>query len=225
MSWFVNFFRSAIGKKVVMALTGIILFGFVFTHLLGNLKLYLGSESMNHYGEWLREIGSPALPHSGLLWILRIGLLVATVLHIWSAWSVTMMNRRARPIAYSHVEFVQATYASRTMRSGGVIVLLFVIYHLMHLTWGNSGLPFEPGKPYENVVRGFSVWWVSAFYILAQVALGLHLYHGLWSMFQSMGWNHPKFNSWRRYFATAFALFITVGNISFPLAVLLGVVR
>lgn len=225
MSWFVNFFRSAIGKKVVMALSGIILFGFVFAHLLGNLKLYLGSESMNHYGEWLREIGSPALPPSGLLWILRIGLLVATILHIGSAWSLTMMNRRARPIAYSHREFVQASYASRTMRWGGVIVLLFVIYHLMHLTWGNSGLPFEHGKPYENVVRGFSVWWVSAFYILAQIALGLHLYHGLWSMFQSMGWNHPKFNRWRRYFATAFAWLITAGNISFPLAVLLGVVR
>jgi len=225
MSWFVNFFRSAIGKKVVMALSGIILFGFVFTHLLGNLKLYLGAESMNHYGEWLREIGSPALPHSGLLWILRVGLLVATILHIWSAWSLTMMNRRARPVAYSHGAFVQASYASRTMRWGGVIVALFVIYHLMHLTWGNAGLPFDAGKPYENVVRGFSVWWVSAIYILAQVALGLHLYHGLWSMFQSMGWNHPKFNRWRRHFATAFALFITAGNISFPVAVLLGVVR
>jgi succinate dehydrogenase / fumarate reductase cytochrome b subunit len=225
MSWFGSFYRSAIGKKAVMAATGIILFGFVLAHMAGNLKLYLGAEAINHYGEWLRRIGEPALPHGVALWIARFVLLAAVVLHIDAATRLTIMNRRARPVGYKKLDNVADRYAARTMRWGGVIILLFVIYHLLHLTFGTAHPDFIEGDVYHNFVVGFSVWWVSAFYIIANLALGLHLYHGLWSLFQSMGWNHPRFNSWRRIFATVFAVVVTLGNISFPLAVLSGAVR
>ena len=220
------FYRSAVGKKVVMAVTGLALFGFVLGHMLGNLKLYFGAEALNHYAEWLRELGTPLLPHGGLLWIARIGLLAAVGLHIWSAWQVTRMNRKARPQDYSRRATIQASYASRTMRWGGVLIALFVLYHLAHFTFGPAWAhpDFVPGDVYHNVVAGFSVWPISLFYIVAQAALALHLYHGLWSLFQSLGWNHPSFNPWRRTFAKAFAAVIFIGNISFPISVLTGLV-
>ncbi|HVR96782.1 MAG TPA: succinate dehydrogenase cytochrome b subunit [Thermoanaerobaculia bacterium] len=224
MSWFSDISRSAVGKKAVMAVTGIILFGFVLTHMIGNLKLYEGPDKLNNYAGWLREVGSPAVPTSGLLWLARLVLLTAVVLHIWAAWQVTRMSRGARPQRYSKRRPVRMTYASRTMRWGGVIILLFVIYHLLHLTTGTVHNNFIKDDVYHNVVAGFRVWWVSLFYIVAQVALGFHLYHGLWSMFQSLGWNQPRFNPWRRWFAYAFAWIITLGNISFPVAVLTGII-
>ena len=225
MSWFGNFYRSAIGKKAVMAVTGIILFGFVLMHMLGNLKLYLGATTLNHYAQWLREVGEPGLPQGVALWIARIVLLVAVVLHIHAAISLTRMSQKSRPIAYHHRDYVAASYAARTMRWGGVIIFLFIVYHLLHLTFGTVHPSFVEGDVYHNVVAGFSVWWVSAFYILANILLGFHLYHGLWSLFQSLGWNHRRFNKWRRYFATTFALVVTLGNISMPIAVLAGFVR
>lgn len=230
MSWFGEVYRSAVGKKAVMAVTGIILFGFVLVHMLGNLKLYEGPQVLNNYAGFLRSVGTPAVPASGLLWLVRIVLLVAVVLHIWAAWQVTMMSRASRPHAYGRRDYVAASYASRTMRWGGIIILLFVVYHLLDLTFGVLNPAYrEPQNDvyyvYTNVVASFSRPWVSAFYIVAQVALGFHLYHGMWSLFQSLGWNHPRFNAWRRGFATAFAWIITVGNISFPLAVLAGVIR
>jgi succinate dehydrogenase / fumarate reductase cytochrome b subunit len=224
MSWFGEVYGSAVGKKAVMAVTGIILFGFVLLHMVGNLKLYEGPQVLNSYAGFLRTVGSPAIPTSGLLWLVRAVLLVAVVLHVWAAWQVTRMSRAARPHGYARRDVVQASYASRTMRWGGVIVLLFVVYHLLDLTFGEVNPSFRAGDVYHNVVASFSVWWVAAFYVAAQVALGFHLYHGLWSLFQSLGWNHPRFNRWRRGFATAFAWIITLGNISFPLAVLAGVI-
>jgi len=225
MSWFGEVYRSAVGKKAVMAVSGIILFGFVLVHMLGNLKLYEGPQVLNSYAGFLRSVGSPAIPTSGLLWLVRLVLLVAVVLHMWAAWPVTLMSRAARPHGYGRRDFVEASYASRTMRWGGVIILLFVVYHLLDLTFGAANPSFRHGDVYHNVVASFSRPWVSAFYVAAQVALGFHLYHGMWSLFQSLGWNHPRFNSWRRGFATTFAWIITVGNISFPLAVLAGVIR
>lgn len=219
-----RFQQSALGKKVVMAISGIVLFGFVLTHMLGNLKLYQGAEKLNAYAEWLREMGAPLLPYTGALWLLRAGLIVAVVAHVVSAYQVTRISRRARPIDYKSRRTIQATYASRTLRWGGVIILLFVIYHLLHLTWGTVHPGFVQGDVYSNVVAGFSVWWVSAFYLLANLALGLHLYHGLWSMFQTLGLGAGGKRDWRRGFAAAFALIITLGNVSFPIAVLTGVV-
>ena len=227
MTWIGSFYRSAIGKKAVMAVTGVFLFGWIFAHMLGNLKIFLGPEHMNEYAKWLRVMGAPAMPNSALLWIARVIMIVAVWLHIQAATQLTLMNRAARPVAYNQRDYVVGTYAARTMRWGGVIILLFIIYHLLHLTFGAHVAPqtFIENDPYHNVVAGFQIWWVSAFYILANVALGLHLYHGLWSMFNSLGLNHAKFNPWRRYFAIAFAVIIAGGNISMPIAVLLGILR
>lgn len=230
MSWFSDLYRSAVGKKAVMAVTGIILFGFVLIHMIGNLKLYEpgeinGQRYLDAYGYFLRHVGEPALPAHGALWIARAVLLAAVVLHMWAAWQVTRMSRDARPKSYAMRRPVKMSYASRTLRWGGVIILLFVIYHLLHFTTGTVHPDFREGEVHHNLVTGFRVWWVSLFYIVAQVALGFHLYHGLWSMFQSLGWNHPRFNHWRSGFAHAFAWIVTLGNISFPLAVLTGLVR
>jgi succinate dehydrogenase / fumarate reductase cytochrome b subunit len=225
MTWIGNFYRSAIGKKAVMAITGLILFGWIFLHMVGNLKLFLGAVHLNEYAEWLRHLGSPMLPTAGALWLTRILLLVCVIFHIHAAYMLTVMNRKARPIGYSDRDFVKASYAARTMRWGGVILLLFVIYHLLHLTTGDAHRDFIPGNVYHNVVSGFQVWWVSAIYIIANLALGLHLYHGVWAMFSSVGMTNPRFENWRRNFATVFALVITAANISFPLSVLTGFVR
>jgi len=225
MRWLVNFYRSAIGKKAVMAGTGLILFGWIFLHMVGNLKIYLGPEHLNEYAHWLRAIGTPAMPETGLLWVTRLFLLVCVVFHIHAAYALTMMNREARPVGYRDRDYVAATYAARTMRWGGVILLLFIIYHLLHLTTGDAHHDFVQDDPYHNLVTGFRIWWVAAVYIVANLALGLHLYHGVWSMFSSLGVTQARINAWKRPFATTFALLITLANISFPLAVLTGIVR
>jgi succinate dehydrogenase / fumarate reductase cytochrome b subunit len=225
MSLVTGFYRSSLGKKAVMAVTGLILFGFVLGHMAGNLKLYQGEAAYDAYAEHLRELGAPIFAHGQLLWVFRLGLLAAVGLHLHAATVLTLQNRRARPAAYELRETLQATYAARTMRWGGVIVLLFVLYHLAHLTFGWAHPDFEPGKVFQNVIVGFSIPWVAVFYVVANFALGLHLYHGVWSLFQSLGWNHPKLNPWRRRLAAFFAAAVTLGNVSFPLAVLTGVVR
>ena len=225
MSRLTGFYRSSLGKKAVMAVTGLVLFGFILGHLVGNLKLYSGEAIYDAYAEHLRELGEPFFGHGQFLWLFRIGLVVAAALHIHAAWALTVQNRRARPAGYEVESRLQSTYSSRTMRWGGVIILLFVVYHLMHLTWGNAHPDFEPGKVYQNVVVGFSIPWVAGFYVIANLALGLHLFHGLWSLFQSLGWNHPKLDPWWRRFAVLFATVVTLGNVSFPIAVLAGVVR
>src|SRR5436305_4180874 len=216
MSWFTDLYRSAVGKKAVMAVTGILLFGFVLVHLIGNLKLYEpglyrapgengpGVHYLNAHGVCLRHIGAPALPAYGALWIARAVLLAAVLLHMWAAWQLTLMSRAARPQGYAVRPKIHTTYAARTMRWGGVIILLFVIYHLLHMTFGTVHPNFIQNDVYHNVVTGFQVWWVDAFYIIANLALGLHLYHGLWSMFNSLGLNNPKFNHWKKVFATSF---------------------
>ena len=227
MTWIGSFYRSALGKKAVMAVTGVFLFGWIFAHMLGNLKVFLGAEHLNTYAQWLRTMGAPAMPNSAMLWVVRVLMVVAVWFHIQAATELTLMNRRARPVDYRVRGYEKATYAARTMRWGGVIILLFIFYHLAHLTFGKhvTPVPFIEGDVYHNVVAGFQVWWVAAIYIVANLALGLHLYHGLWAMFNSLGLNHQRFNPWRRYFATAFALIITIGNISMPVAALAGILK
>jgi succinate dehydrogenase / fumarate reductase cytochrome b subunit len=210
-----------VGKKYAMALSGIVLMGYVLLHMIGNLKFYFGAESLGAYSEWLREIGEPALPRATLLWAARIVLLVAVVVHVHAAYALTRMNRRARPQKYrSERDYVAADFASRTMRWTGVIVLLFVVFHLLDLTWGPANPDFVSGDPYRNMVASFERVPVALAYVVANLALGLHLYHGAWSLFQSMGWVLPR----RREFAVAFAAVIVVGNVSFPLAVMTGLV-
>lgn len=219
-------YRSALGKKYVMAITGIMMMGYVLAHMIGNLKIYLGAESIDFYGEWLRhDLGYPILPHGVTLWVLRIGLLAAFVLHIVAAYQLTVMNKKARPVSYkSKRDYQAADFAARTMRWTGVIVLLFVGYHLADLTFGVANPDFHHGAVYDNVVASFSRPVVAFFYIIANLALGVHLYHGGWSLFQSLGINNRRFNHWRRAFATGFAVIVVAGNISFPVAVLTGIV-
>ena len=192
--------------------------------MLGNLKIFLGPEKFNHYAEFLREMGTPLFPESGVLWIARIVLLVAVGLHIWSATSLTLINRRARPQDYVRRDGVQLDYAARTMRVSGYLIGLYIVFHLMHLTWGNVHPDFVASDPYHNVVRGFQVVPIALVYIVANLLLGTHLYHGLWSLFQSLGWNHPTYNPWRKHFAITFSIVVCLGFISVPLAVLTGVV-
>ena len=226
MSFLFSLYRSDVGKKVIMAVTGIVLFGFVLVHMLGNLKLYQGAEKLNAYADWLREVGSPALPHSGLLWIARLVLLGAVLLHVTTATQLTLRNLRARPQRYRQRVAIQSTFAARTVRWSGALIALYVLYHLAHLTWGSAHPSFIPGDVYGNLVAGFQVWWVSLIYMVAQIALGFHLYHGLWSLFQTLGWWQSEGEKdWRRHFALVFAWVVTLGNLSFPLAVLSGVVQ
>jgi succinate dehydrogenase / fumarate reductase cytochrome b subunit len=220
-----NFWRSPLGKKSVMAVTGLMLFSFVLVHLWGNLKLYEGPEKLDNYAEFLRTVGAPFLGRGQALWIARIGLIAVAALHIFTAVQLTLINRRARPVEYGVRAYVQTNYAARTMVWSGPIIALFVGYHLLHFTFGSAHPDYIHGEVYHNVVAGFRNYWSSGVYIVAMLFLGLHMYHGLWSMFQSLGLNHPKYNSWRRSFAAIAAAGVTIGNISFPVAVITGLVR
>ena len=215
-----SFYRSAVVKKWLMALSGIVLLGYVLAHLIGNLKVFLGREHINEYARWLRDLGEPALPHEVVLWLMRAVLLGAFVLHIVAAYQLTMVNRKARTTAYkSPRDYAVATYASRTMRWSGVIVLLFVIFHLLDLTFGTANPDFIEGDPYNNMIVSFRQVPVAIAYVVANLALGIHIFHGAWSMFQSLGVNNPRFNALRRSFATAFTAVIVVGNLSMPLLI------
>jgi succinate dehydrogenase / fumarate reductase cytochrome b subunit len=218
----VTFYRSAVGKKAVMAATGILLWAFVLGHMIGNLKLFAGAEGFNHYAEWLRLVGLPLLPPSGLLWAVRLTLIVAVVLHVHAAWALTLQNRRARPRGYRERRPVAAGYAARTMRWSGAALLAFVVYHLLHFTTGDAHPDFVAGDVYHNVTVAFSSGWIVALYVAAMVLLGLHLFHGLWSMFQSLGWNHPRYNPWRRVFAATFAVLVAAGFVVVPILILAG---
>jgi succinate dehydrogenase / fumarate reductase cytochrome b subunit len=209
-----------------MAVTGVIGMGYVFAHMVGNLHVFEGPGQINEYGEWLRELLDPPFPRTFTLWMLRTVLIVAIALHLHAAYALTRMNRRARPTRYqSDRDYVAATFAARTMRWTGIIVGLFIVYHLLDLTWGAANPGFVRGDVYRNTVASFEQWPVTIAYIVANLALGLHLYHGAWSLFQSVGWNNPRFNPWRRYFATAFAVVVTAGFISVPVAVVVGIVE
>ena len=216
----VLYFESSVGRKLVMAVTGIVLFGFVVGHMIGNLQVYLGPAALNHYAELLRELG-----HGGLIWVVRSVLLAAVGLHVWAAVTLALENRAARPERYRRLRHEASDYASRTMIWSGPLLAAFVVYHLLHFTVGSVHHDFVTGDVYHNVIAGFRVWPVAAFYIACMLALGLHMYHGVWSMLQTLGLNHPRYNAWRRAVAAFFTLIVVIGNISIPVAVLTGVVR
>jgi succinate dehydrogenase / fumarate reductase cytochrome b subunit len=215
-----RFWETTIGKKAIMAVSGFILFGFVIAHLLGNLQIYVSPQKINHYAASLRTFPL-------LLWGARITLLISVILHIWASFQLWRLQRAARPIAYLKKANLHSTYASRTMMWSGPIVLAFVIFHLLHFTFGvvHPGGPFEQHNVYNNVVTGFQFWPVSLFYIIAMILLCLHLYHGLWSMFQSLGFSHPVYTPWLQLLARIVAILIAAGNISIPIAVLAGVLK
>jgi succinate dehydrogenase / fumarate reductase, cytochrome b subunit len=217
-------YRSSIGKKATMALTGLIGIGFVILHMIGNLKVFLGAQAFNDYASFLRTFGEPVLPYSTVLWIIRLVLLGAVALHIIAAYQLTRMDWAGRPVRYARKKDVQATFASRTMRWGGVILLLFIIYHIAHITLGIVHPNFEEGNAYHNFVVAFQVWWVTIFYVIATLVLGLHIYHGFWSMFQTLGLNSRTYNALLRGLALLIALVLVVGFLAGPLAVLFGVI-
>ena len=215
-----TFLGSTIGKKVVMASTGVVLLGFVLAHMVGNLQLYLGAEALDHYAAFLREF-----LHGGGLWIARAVLLACAVLHVWAAASLTLADRAARPVGYREWESRESTWASRTMRWSGVVLLAFIVYHLLDLTFGVVNPAFEDGRVYHNVVASFRSVPVSLFYIVAMLLLWSHLRHGIWSMMRTLGLSHPRYEQLAHRLAGVFATVVVAGNISFPLAVLFGVVE
>lgn len=214
--------RSSVGRKQLMAITGVLWFAFVFLHMVGMLKFFFGPESFDHYSHWLRTLLSPLFPHGGLLWLQRGGLTVALALHIWAATSLTLQSRRARPERYAKTANVQATYASRTMRWGGVIIVLFIVYHLLDLSIGPANPGFVRGAVFRNTVASLEQWPVAAAYILSVGAVCLHLYHGVWSALQTMGANSPNYDRPLRRLAQVVAIVIFLGFISVPVAVLAG---
>ena len=215
-------YRTSVGKKVIMAVTGVILFLYILAHLVGNLTIYLGKDgqdvwALDEYAHFLHSLG-------GLLWAARVVLLAALAAHIWAAVSLFFLNRRARPIRYRQKRDQAVTYAARTMVVTGPIIFLFVLYHLLHLTFGAVGNGFEAGHIADNVINGFQVVWVSLVYMVAVGTLGFHLSHGVWSLFQTLGANHPKLNIFYRYLATGLTAFVVIGNVSIPLVVMTGIV-
>ena len=214
------FLTGTVGKKVVMAVTGLILFGFVIVHMLGNLQLYAGPEALNAYSVFLHTF-----LHGAGIWIARAVLLTSVLLHLWAMTSLTLVNRRARQVGYRQWKARESTYASRTMRWSGVFLLAFILYHLLHFTTGDVHPDFIPGDVYHNVVTGFQVVPVAVVYILATLILALHLFHGSWSMLQTLGLNHPRYNRLRNVVCVGLAALVVLGNLSFPVAVLAGWVR
>ncbi|WP_200209875.1 succinate dehydrogenase cytochrome b subunit [Micromonospora coerulea] len=218
--------RSNVGLKAVMAVTGILLVLFLIVHMLGNLKIFTGETSFDHYAHWLRDIGAPLLPHTWYLWIQRTVLTVAVVAHIVAATVLARRARAARPVKYAHRKKVQGSYAARTMRWGGVIILLFVIYHILDLTTGHLNPQGDASNPYGNVVADFAPerWYVTLFYTLAVVTVGFHLRHGAFSAFRSLGQQSPKGERRARTGALVLAVALCAGYLVVPFAVLTGLV-
>lgn len=216
--------RSSIGLKILMAATGLLLAGFLYAHMIGNLKIFFGEHSFDSYAHWLRDILTPLLPHGWYLWIQRGVLLFAVLGHIAAATVLTARARRARPVRYAHRRPVQGSYAARTMRWGGVIVALFVIYHLLDLTTGHLNPVGDPSRPYAQVAADFAPerWYVTAFYVLAILAIGVHLRHGLWSAVQTLGLSNRHRERALKGAALALTILLCGGFLSVPLAVTVG---
>ena len=220
--------RTVIGKKIVMAVTGVVLIGFVIGHVVGNLKIFSGPDGINAYSRFLREVGQPELGYGQLLWLVRIVLLVCVGLHITAAVQLTRMSRAARPVEYSVKRNVETTFAARMMRWGGVLLVLFIIFHLLHLTGGVVGFSagqFKHLAVYQNVVAAFAIWPVAVFYIVAMCALCLHLSHGIWSMLQTLGWSTARNEVKLKLLSRGIALVVFIGFTSVPVAVMAGWLR
>jgi succinate dehydrogenase cytochrome b subunit len=213
-----RFYDSTIGKKAVMAISGLILFGYLIAHMLGNLQFFLGRTVLNHYAETLHA-------NPPLLWTVRILLLFSAVLHIWASIELAVLKNQARPIGYVKRGNVQASLASRTMMWSGPVVLAFIIFHLLHLTTGTVHPQFVPLNAYDNLINGLRVAPVALFYIVSMILVGMHLSHGIWSMFQSLGFSHPKYTPLIKKFAAVFSWLLIAGFISIPLVVMAGIIR
>jgi succinate dehydrogenase / fumarate reductase, cytochrome b subunit len=218
--------RSSLALKILMAVTGLLLVGFLYAHMIGNLKIFFGAETFDHYAHWLRTIGTPLLPQDWYLWIQRAVLTFAVVAHIVAATVLARRARKARPVKYAHRPKVQGSYAARTMRWGGVIILLFIVYHILDLTTGTLNPNGAPGQPYANVAADFAPgrWYVTLFYTLSIVAVGFHLRHGLFSAVRTLGQRSAKGERIARGAALLLSVVLVVGYLSVPFAVLTGLV-
>ena len=220
--------QTTIGKKVIMALTGIIWIGYLLMHMYGNLKIFTGPEHFNEYAAGLRTLGAPIFGYAHLLWVARLVLIGSFVAHVWAALTLSKRNRESRIQSYVKHKKLRANSANLTMIYGGIALLLFVIYHLLHITFGVPGIhpSFEGHDAYHNVVAGFqSYFYIPAIiYILALVVVGMHLFHGTWSMFQTLGLNNKTYSRMIRILAWAMAILIPVGFALVPLAVMFGIV-
>jgi len=215
-----TFPQTTIGKKVIMAVSGLVMFGFVIGHMVGNLKLYAGAEALNEYAAFLRSV--PAL-----LWGTRAALIVSVVAHVWASIQLASRNADARPRGYRKKRSLASTYASRTMYWTGPILLFYIVYHLLHLTFG-YGIPgnqYDPHNVFNNVVLSFQQPLIATVYVAGNLALGFHLFHGAKSMFQTVGASHPRYDGTRNAVAAALVAVVVVANISFPLMVLAGVIE
>lgn len=213
---------TTIGKKVVMAVTGLVLYGFVIAHMLGNLQVFMGPEQLNGYAKKLHDLGP-------LLYAARAVILVALVLHVAMVVQLVSRTAAARPIGYRLKKNQVTTYAALTMKLGGVVLMLFIVYHLAHFTFPGlsmtAGHKHSPTDVYANVVNGFRVPWVTAIYVLAQLCLGLHLYHGAFSLFQTLGLSHPRYVEKARFVAQTLGIAVAAANIAMPVAVVAGIVK
>ncbi|MBD9722390.1 succinate dehydrogenase [Streptomyces caniscabiei] len=215
---------SSLGKKTVMAVSGLIMLAYLVVHMLGNLKIFFGSDEFNGYAHWLRTLGEPFLHHEWALWIVRVVLVAAVVAHATAAYQLSRRDIKARPAKYVHRKR-RASYATRTMRWGGVILGLFIVWHILDLTTGTvhpGG--FQAGHPYQNVIDTFSTWYGNVVYIVAVLALGLHIRHGFWSAAQTLGAGSRTRDRALKTTANVLALVLTVGFVSVPVAVMTGVV-
>lgn len=215
------FASSTIGKKVIMAVTGVIMVVWVFLHMAGNLQVFEGAEKIDRYGAFLQGT-------TELLWPMRIILLVALVLHVWAAVSLTLRNRTARPVGYREREPQVTTFAARSLKVGGVIILLFVIFHVLHFTTGTihpNNPTFAHAAIYRNLILAFQVWWVVLIYVVAMIFLALHFYHGVWSSARTLGVTRPKVRPLQRPFALAVALIVWLGFTAVPVAIFAGLLH
>ena len=219
--------RSTVSLKLLMAVTGVLLVAFLFAHMAGNLKLFVGAENFDHYAHWLRTLGTPLLPESWYLWIQRAGLTVALIGHVAAAVILARRARKARPVRYAHRPKVQGSYAARTMRWGGVIILLFAIFHILDLTTGTVNPAGGDSEPSARVIAGFAPdrWYVTLFYTLAIVAVGFHLRHGIFSAVRTLGQRSARGERRARQVALALSLILVIGYLSVPFAVLTGLVK
>ncbi|MFI8338889.1 succinate dehydrogenase [Streptomyces sp. NPDC085639] len=215
---------SSVGKKSVMAVSGLVMLGYLVVHMLGNLKIFFGADEFNGYAHWLRTLGSPFLHHEWALWIVRVGLLAAVVAHAVSAYQLSRRDIRARPVKYAHKRR-RASYATRTMRWGGIILGLFIVWHLLDLTTLTVNERAWAGHPYENVLSTFSTWYGNTIYIVAMAALGLHVRHGFWSAAQTLGAGSARRERTLKFLANGLALVLFAGFVSVPVAVMTGVVN
>jgi len=219
------FWHTMIGKKVVMAITGVVLISCLIAHIFGNLKIFAGPDEINAYSRFLREVGMPELGYGQLLWLVRIVLFVCVSLHITAAVQLTRIIRAARPIGYAAKRDIETIWAARAARYGPVILFAFVVFHLLHLTGGVVGFgqgQFKHLAVYQNVVAAFAVWPIALFYIVAMGALYLHLNHGIWSMLQTLGWNTARNEATLKMISRVIAIVVFLGFTSVPVAVMTG---